>query len=81
MRLNNIISANVANAAAMPISQNHRLPAGMLNNNTAVITPNAVPELMPSSSGLAIGFCVSRCSNTPVVASMMPQAAAVNRRG
>ena len=81
LRLNSIISHKVNKAEPMPMNQNTLLSTCTSNSNTAANTPRAVPELMPSNSGLAIGFCVSRCRNTPAVASMMPQAAAVKRRG
>ena len=45
------------------------------------MTASATPELMPSTSGLAIGLRVSVCSSTPAQASMMPTAIALRLRG
>ena len=81
LRLNSINSPKDASAEITPTSQNQPLPEVMPNSMTLAIAPNAVPELMPKSSGPAIGFCVSLCSITPVSASMVPVAAASSTRG
>ena len=81
MRLNSTKRARVARAEAMPASQNHRLPEVMPNSITEAMAPKAVPALTPSSSGPAIGFLVTRCRMTPVMASMVPVAAARRMRG
>ena len=81
LRLNSINSPKDTRAETIPVSQNQPLPEVMPNSITTAIAPNAVPELMPKSSGPAIGFCVSLCSMTPVNASMVPVAAASSTRG
>ena len=79
LRLTNKMAASVVMAAAMPHS--HTCTPALMPSNTATNTPAAVPALMPSNSGLASGFNVMRCKITPAVASMMPAAAAINKRG
>ncbi|MNV99128.1 hypothetical protein D3C71_1944510 [compost metagenome] len=44
-------------------------------------TPKAAPELIPSTSGLAIGLPVSFWIKVPATASIMPAASADSTRG
>ena len=60
------------------ISQPNAFPGTRNNINT---TPNAAPELIPNTSGLAIGLPVRRWIIQPATASMTPAISAEKIRG
>ena len=73
----------ISSVAAAP-----RLPAGSSQpkafpgtKNSITTTPNAAPELMPSTSGLAIGLPVKRWIMQPATASITPANSAARMRG
>ncbi len=75
-----ITNSSVSAAPRLPAgsSQTNALPG---TSNSSTNTPSAAPEVIPKTSGLAIGFPVSFWIMVPATASIMPAANAAITRG
>ncbi len=79
-RLSRTSTARLASAPRVPAPTRVRLP-GAGSRKMAAISAMALPPLMPSTSGLAMGLAVTRWIRVPAMASITPLAAAASKRG